>query len=379
MLALLLALQVTAVKADRIITVAGKEIEGGVILVRDGKIEAVGENIEIPDGARVIEAAVVMPGLVNPYGRTGLAGQGGSADQTAAEFLDPLSEGFLAEARAGYTTLVLVPTNGLISGRVAAVKTRPGPVASMLIAPDGALRISFTPSTQNKEALTKALKAAQEFIDAEKKAEEEKKKEKKEGEKKPDEGKKEGKEKPKEPTDADKVMMSVLKGERKLLVQVGSAAGLLHFWRIVDEYKEPALKIVYVLPPDLHRVAAKLGERKIEAVVDPIVTTLPNTADRICPARVLQEQKCAFAFQPRGADEALFDAAKLVKYGVERDAALRALTLTPATFAGIEARVGSIEKGKDADLLMLSADPFDAGARVRRVMIDGHVVYEDPS
>ena len=373
MLTLILALQVTAVKADRIIPVAGKEIENGVILIRDGKIEAIGEKIEVPEGATVIEAAVVMPGLVNPYSRTGLAGAGGTADQTAAEFLDPLSEGFLAEARAGYTTLVLYPSNGLASGRTAAVKTRPGPASTMLVDADGALRISFSPSTQNKEALAKAFGAAKTFIEAEKKAEEEKKK-KKEEDKKPKEEKK-----PPEPTDIDKVFMSVLKGERKLLVQINGAAGLLHFWRIVDEFKEFSLKITYVLPPDLHRVADRLGERKVEVIVDPVVTLLPNTADRICPARVLQEQKCVFALQPRGNEDVLFEAAKLIKYGVERDAVLRALTLTPATFAGIEKRVGSIEKGKDADLLFLSADPFDAGTRVRRVMIEGHVVYEDPS
>jgi imidazolonepropionase-like amidohydrolase len=67
--------------------------------------------------------------------------------------------------------------------------------------------------------------------------------------------------------------------------------------------------------------------------------------------------------------------AELVREGWPREEALKALTLHPARLLGLEARLGSIEKGKDADLIFLDADPFDPTARVREVMIAGEIVH----
>ena len=382
---------VTVVKAKMVITVSGKEIKDGMILIRDGKIAEVGASIEIPEGATVIDATseVVMPGLVNPYSRTGLLGGGGAVDAKASEVIDPLNEEFLRQARAGYTTLALYPSSGLMSGRIAVVKARPGPVDSMVVAEDGVLRFSFSASTANKDNLRKALTAAKTFIEAEKKVAEEKKKKptaKKTGtekEKKPQEtGAKTpaGKppKKPKKPTAKDKIMMEFLNGKRRVMVEVNNPAGLLHLWQVFDEFKEFKFKVTYVLNADLHQVVERLGRREAEVILMPTVTFLPYTADRICPARELQRQKCTFAFRPAsGFANVRFDAARMVKYGVTREAVLKALTLTPATFAGVADRVGSIEVGKDADLLFLTDDPLSVNAKVRRVMIEGHVVHEE--
>ena len=68
--------------------------------------------------------------------------------------------------------------------------------------------------------------------------------------------------------------------------------------------------------------------------------------------------------------------AELVRAGLDRESALRAMTLNPARVLGIQDRVGSIEKGKDADLLFLTGDPFDARTRVNRVMIQGRVAAQ---
>lgn len=387
---------VTVVKAKMVITVSGKEIKDGMILIRDGKIAEVGASIEIPEGATVIDATseVVMPGLVNPYSRTGLLGGGGAVDAKASEVIDPLNEEFLRQARAGYTTLALYPSSGLMSGRIAVVKTRPGPVDSMVVAEDGVLRFSFTASTANKDNLRKALTAAKTFIEAEKKAAEEKKKKKEPGKKppaktgtekaktpqetggKPPAGK--PPKKPKKPTAKDKIMMEFLNGKRRAMVEVNNPAGLLHLWQVFDEFKEFKFKVTYVLNANLHQVVERLGRRKAEVILMPTVTFLPYTADRICPARELQRQKCTFAFRPAsGFANVRFDAARMVKYGVTREAVLKALTLTPATFAGVADRVGSIEVGKDADLLFLTDDPLSVNAKVRRVMIEGHVVHEE--
>jgi imidazolonepropionase-like amidohydrolase len=66
-----------------------------------------------------------------------------------------------------------------------------------------------------------------------------------------------------------------------------------------------------------------------------------------------------------------------VKYGLPREAALRAVTIVPAQIAGLDQRIGSIEAGKDADLLLFSGDPLSSQARLREVYINGKPVYRD--
>ncbi len=67
--------------------------------------------------------------------------------------------------------------------------------------------------------------------------------------------------------------------------------------------------------------------------------------------------------------------AQLVKSGLDPDLAKRAITLHPAEMLGLEYRIGSIEKGKDANVLILSGDPFATGTRIQRIIIEGKTVY----
>ncbi len=69
-------------------------------------------------------------------------------------------------------------------------------------------------------------------------------------------------------------------------------------------------------------------------------------------------------------------AAMAVAQGMDRDAALRAITLTPAQILGVADRIGSLEVGKEADLVICSGDPLDPLTQVEKVMIQGKVVYE---
>jgi imidazolonepropionase-like amidohydrolase len=68
------------------------------------------------------------------------------------------------------------------------------------------------------------------------------------------------------------------------------------------------------------------------------------------------------------------DAIYAVQLGLDRAAALKALTLNAAKILGVEDRVGTIQTGKDADLLVFSGDPFDPGSRLETVIINGHVL-----
>jgi hypothetical protein len=75
-------------------------------------------------------------------------------------------------------------------------------------------------------------------------------------------------------------------------------------------------------------------------------------------------------------EELTVQAAMAVRLGLPEAVALRALTINPARFFGIEQRVGSLEVGKDADLVVWTGDPLDPRQWVRKVMINGHLVYD---
>ncbi|HZN61657.1 MAG TPA: amidohydrolase family protein, partial [Planctomycetota bacterium] len=106
----------------------------------------------------------------------------------------------------------------------------------------------------------------------------------------------------------------------------------------------------------------------------------PDTRIRVNPAQELSAAGCTIGFAPADGqvflDSHLFRVAQIVKAGFPRDLALKALTIVPARAAGVENRVGSIEKGKDADLLLLDGDPFSGTARILKVLIDGKVEHE---
>lgn len=334
-----------------------------------------------------------------PGFRPGSGGGGNLLDQSAYDLLDPLDERFVWLQRAGYTTMGIYPTSGLFSGRMVAVKTWPGPRESMAVAKDKVVRMSFRASTAAKEEIRKAFDAAKALIEEEKKAEEAKKKAE-EAAKKPKEGEPKPPEPPqpptpppaqgpppppkKEPTDKEKVAVQILKGEVTVFVEVSSAAGLLHFWHVIDGYAEFKVNWVYVLPSDVYRVAGKIAERKPRAIVAPGVVFYesPFTRDRISPSRDLQKAGAAFAWTPVNdgfpAHEAvLTHAAEQVKFGVTRENALKALTLLPAQMLGVADRVGSLEAGRDGDLVILSGDPFAATTRMKKVLIEGNVVFEE--
>jgi imidazolonepropionase-like amidohydrolase len=83
----------------------------------------------------------------------------------------------------------------------------------------------------------------------------------------------------------------------------------------------------------------------------------------------------ASGVQPESID-LLTAATFAVRHGMPRDEALKAITLTPAEILGVAERVGSLEKGKDADILILSGEPLAATSRIERVILSGKTVYQ---
>lgn len=372
-MSLLLLMVLAATQADeetvaltnlRILTVTKGEIPSGTIVLKGGKISAVGADVKPPAGARIVDGKgrVAFPGLVHPYSRLGLpqgptGAPGVTPQHLAYDEINPSLDAFAQAARTGVTTFLLMPSGGGIAGQGAAVKPAGWTREDLVLEKSAVLRIALQPGTAAKEALKQALDGGRKAIEAEKKTP------------------------PGKPEEKAAVLARFLKGELPALVEVPSAAGLLHFWQVMEPYADLKPRILFVAPPDVHKAAEQLGARKARVILRPMVTLAPFTRERINAAAELARAGAEVALAPASdAPDALqgwlFRVAELVKYGLPRETALRAVTITPARFAGIDQRVGSIEPGKDADVLLLSGDPLSSQTRLCQVFINGNSVYQ---
>jgi imidazolonepropionase-like amidohydrolase len=137
--------------------------------------------------------------------------------------------------------------------------------------------------------------------------------------------------------------------------------------------------VIFAGSPELYKAAAELGTRKARVILRPMVALAPFTRERINTAAELVRAGAQVALTPpsdapEGLQATLFKVAELVKYGLPREAALRAVTIVPAEIAGLEKRVGSLEAGKDADLLLFTGDPLSTESRLHEIYINGKPV-----
>ena len=433
-----------AVVAGSVITVSGEEYSPGTIVIRNGRIEAVGKRVEVPPQARVIDAEheVVMPGFVNPRSRFGLSDYdrtGNHADLRASAELFARPGEYRPLLEAGFVAVGLIPGGSGIPGTSDVIRPRlsapvrphePATLASVLLG-EGYLRITMAALPADKQTLSAAFQAAKEAIAREEKAraawEAKQKKEaaeaatkaKEAGEKKPDPEKpgakspappgKEG-EKPeaKKPPEFEppaippalKPFVAILRKQAdaipRILVELHQASDLLHFQYSFGKHGlKPAFFVMnqsewrgrILLESDFFHVidALATGEQGASApvvVIYPQLTSEPFTkTQRSLPAE-LARAGAAVAFVPLrddqgGHTELRAAVAELVRSGLSRDVALRALTSVPAGLLGLGDDLGSLEKGRRADLAFLSGDPFEAGSKVTRVMLDGELVGAD--
>ncbi|MCH7705100.1 MAG: amidohydrolase family protein [Planctomycetes bacterium] len=425
------------VKARRVITVSGEEFSPGTIVIEAGKIKAVGGDIEYEPSAKVIRASheTVMPGFVLPrtrYGLTGYQRSGVHGDQRAETdvYLSELNLTDLVEA--GYTVVCYVPSGSGIPGSATAYRTA-GPDDARLLAPSAYLDVVVNLGAKEKDTLRKALKKAKEEIEKveqarkewdeaqKKKAEEAEKKGEKngEGETPEDDGNENGGEEDgkvgrgadgdndndngsDEPTDGEDAtpaeeefeppeidpkhqpLVDLIQKEEGalMMVRLRRASDLHH----LDDVLKPYDDLAYVVhltagrATDFHHVVDSLGERNARVVLSPYINLMPQTTFRYNLMARLAAAGCETSVLPRfdsrieyrRVRERLSD---LVRAGLDRAEAVKSLTLHPARAVGLGDRLGSIEEGKDADLVFLDGDPLDPHARVTRVMILGEIVW----
>ncbi len=372
-----------AIKAETIYTVSGEPIKNGVILIKDGKIEKVGTatSVSIPKNYEVVNAKVVTPGLVDARSVVGLSGYLNiPTDQDQLEKSSPIQP----ELRAidAYNTeeklVAFVRENGvttmhtghgigaLVSGQTMIVKTKPGKIDDVTMVPmemlamtiGTAVQGNFTsPGTKAKQiAMIRAeLIKAQNYMQ---------KQNDKDSSKRP-------------ATDLKyEALSKLLKGEVKALVTVNSMNDIMNAIRLAKEFK---FKLVIDGAAEAYRMIDEIKANNVEVILhatmarngSDMVNMTRESAGILNAAGIAVSIETGFEGYVPKTHVLLYEAALAVTYGMPYEAALKAVTLNPAKLLGIDKKVGSIEKGKDADMVLFDGDPFEYLTKISGVMIDG--------
>ncbi len=378
-----------AVKGDMIYTMAGAPIQNGVVLIRGSKIERVGSStdISIPTDYKVISAKVVTPGLIDAHSVVGLSGIFNyNHDQDQLEKSDPIQPdlravdaynanerlvGFLRDF--GITTLHTGHgTGALISGQTMIVKTHGTTVEQALVQPVSA--VAFTlgatvrdnfqkPGTRSKGVAMLREK----FIEAQDYAR-----------------KMKSKDPAKRPTRDLKleVLADILDRKIPALITANKATEITTALRLQKEF---GFRMILDGAAEAYLVLDELKAANVPVILHPtMVRTYGDTRNAsLETAAKLKQAGIKFALQsgyegyvPK-TRVVLYEAALAVANGLSFEDGLRTITSDAAEILGISNRVGSLEAGKDADLVCFDGDPFEYTAHVCQVIINGQVVKEN--
>lgn len=392
---------VVAIRGATVMTVTKGTIESGTVIVRNGKIDAVGKDLPVPEGAKVVEGRkkFLVPGLVDVHSHLGVyPWPETNANADGNELTDPNTAmvravdsiwfedpGMLRAVAGGTTTIQVLPGSGnVIGGESAILKLRVGTGRDGMVMKDAPRGLKMAlgenpkgvygprnqlPSTRmgNAYVLRDAYMKAAEY-DRRWRVYQQRK----------DAGDKDA-----TAPDRDlrwETLADVLKGKIRVHVHCYRADEILQLFDIADEagFKIAALhhaleayKVVDPIKAHGAGVAtfADWWGYKFEAF-----DAIPQNAALLLRKGVVSAVKSDSSDLIQRLNQ---EAAKSIRYGgLTEDEALSLVTINPARMLGLDARIGSIETGKDADLVLYDRDPMSTYARVEMTMIDGDVVYD---
>lgn len=384
--------QTIAITGARVHPVSGPMIDRGTVLMRDGIIVAVGADVAIPGDAQRIDAAgkVVTPGLVNAATQltlveigavvgtregTARGREGIAAAFTPWEGLNPTSVLISPARNAGITTVLIAPSGGLISGQAGMVHLVPGTAADMLLrspvamvaalgparGPSGApraetimrlrevlddARVYRTRRTDFERAQTRPFAAGRLDLEA---------------------------------------LLPVLDGRLPMMIEADKASDIEAAMKLAKDY---GFRLIVAGGAEAWQIADKLAAARIPVLtgaMNNIPESFSSLGQRQENAALLSRAGVAVTVigNAGGGDEEAFnvrnvrfEAGNAVAYGMAWNAALRAITLTPAETFGVADRVGSLAPGKFADVVVWSGDPLEFASQAEHVFIRGREIVQ---
>lgn len=374
--------QQIAIKGETVHTSAGDPIVNGVILINDGIIERVGSesSVRIPSGYEVHEAAVVTPGFIDAHSVVGLAGiYNVDADQDQLE----LSNALQPELRAldaynareelikvlrdrGITTVHTGHGPGaVISGQTMIVKTTGSTVGEALVDSTTALAMTIgagirgnfdSPGTRSKAIamLRQQLIETQEYM-------------------KGDDN---------QPRDLGKeALVKLLNGEIYALITAHKSYDIMTALRLQEEF---GFELLLDGAAEAYMVMDEIKEANVPVIIHPTMMRLGGdgenasfeTAGKLANAGITVLFQSGYEGYVPKTRIVHFEAAIAVANGMDYNQAMNALTIDAARVLGISDQTGSLELGKQADVVLFNGDPFEYTTTADRVIIGGQVVSE---
>jgi imidazolonepropionase-like amidohydrolase len=381
---------VTIIAGGTLLVGNGQKVESGHIVIENGKIKAVTtEQPNVPsDQATVIDASgkFITPGLIDVHTHLGIHEEGigkeghdfnetsspATPHVRAIDGINPRDKGFEDARRAGITTVQVMPGSAnVIGGEMAIIKTTGKTINEMIIKYPSGMKAAFGENPKRvygdkgKLPVTRMGIAAlfrEQFIQAQTYLQ------------KIESGKE---------VERDLKMENlakVLKKEIPLRAHAHRADDIMTVIRLAKEF---GFHYTIEHCTEGHHIANYIAENKIHVSVGPTMSsrskieladkgwhTLLALRDAGVPFSITTDHPVV------GIEHLMTSAILAVKHGLEESLALQAITLNAAKHLGIEDRVGSIEPGKDADIVIWSGDPFDLRESVELTMINGEIVFQ---
>jgi imidazolonepropionase-like amidohydrolase len=392
------------IKNAKILTMAGKNYDNGYILINEGKILEVGDDCnsiahDSVKDAEIIDAKgkYVLPGFIDAHCHIGLWEDSvGFEGDDGNEMTDPItpnlraidgvyySDKAFSEAReSGVTTVVTGPGSAnVIGGQFAALKTYGRRIEEMILKEPVAMKVAFgeNPKTvynERKQAPMTRMATAALLRDTLIRAKEYK--EQLEEYYKGHDRDKENKDKP-EYDGKLEALIKVLKKEIPLKAHAHRADDILTAIRIAKEFE---LNLTIEHCTEGHLIKDILVEEGVTAIVGPMLTdrskielrnqSLKNPGELAkagVKVAIMTDHPCV------PVQYLVLCAAMAVREGMSSEDALKAITINAAEIVGIDDRVGSLETGKDADIIIFEGHPLELMSRVVTTIINGKVVYQ---
>lgn len=388
------------IRGGRVVTVSGAVIEGGSVVIQNGKIAAVGKNVSAPSGARVINAAglSVYPGLIDPMTSLGLVEVGAvSATVDTAELGDfnpQVKASVAVNAHSelipvtrfnGITTVVSAPRGGIFSGQAALINLNGWTVEEMLVKAPVAMIFNFprlspsfgfggffapaqtrgfnelkTERDKKLDSIRKLLNEARDYgnaRDAEAKDPSLPKREK---------------------NIELEALVPVVRGEWPVILSVDEARDIK---AAIDFVKEFKLKAIFAGVKEGYKVASLLKENNIPVIITDVLSLPAHEDDPydepFTNASALHKAGVKFCFSTGDAAHVRdlpYHAATAAAFGLPKDEALKAVTLNTAEILGVSDQLGSLDKGKIANVIVTDGDPLEVRTQVKYLFIAGQEV-----
>lgn len=391
-----------AITKAKVVTVSGAVFENATVVMRDGVLVDIGPTAAIPKDARVFDGSglTITPGLIDAYSGSGMpasrpAGGGGGGGGAAAAApatppanpINPASNIYervraseaLRARDSGVTTIVPVPREGVVFGTASVMNLIGDKPETMIVKANVGLAASIATAGQQRypgSLMGTMAFFRQSLLDGSHHAADAAAYEKApSGRKRPafDPGK--------------EVWAGVAAGTTTLLLQTPRIGDLRRAFALADEFK---LKLILAGNTQAFEEVALLKQRKPALLVS--VNFDPARAggffggsdddrdrktieDAEKNPGALDKEGVKFALVSSFATDFLAGVRKAIEKGLPRESALRAVTLTPAEILGVADRMGSIEKGKIANLVVWSGEPLSKEAKIKMVFVDGEL-YE---